>query len=69
MSTRIYRVFSTATGNDWLVRATNQAQAIRYIARDQYRAAVAGQETIIELLQRGDQVLDAIQDKPETEVA
>lgn len=64
-TTRIYRVFSVATGDDWLVRAGTQAQAIRHVVADQYRAQVAGQETIVDLLSRGGTVLDATVEREE----
>ncbi len=70
MTTRIYRVFNTATGDDWLVRAGTQAQAIRHVVADQYRAQVAGQETIVEHLSGGGAVMDATLERlPEPEVA
>lgn len=56
---RIYRVLNTTTGDDYLVRANTQAQAIRHVVADQFRAQVAGQETIVEHLTRGGVVLDA----------
>lgn len=65
MSARIYRVLNTTTGDDYLVRANTQAQAIRHVVADQFRAQVAGQETIVEHLTRGGAVLDATRE-PET---
>lgn len=62
---RIYRVLNTTTGDDYLVRANTQAQAIRHVVADQFRAQVAGQETIVEHLTRGGAVLDATAE-PET---
>lgn len=60
MTTRIYHVVDTAEGgSQHLVRAANPAAAIRHVVRDRYRASVAGQETIIELLGSGQKVLDA----------
>jgi hypothetical protein len=59
MSARIYRVLNTTTGDDYLVRAHTQAQAIRHVVADQFRAQVAGQETIVEHLTAGGVVLDA----------
>jgi hypothetical protein len=56
---RIYRVISTSTGDDFLVRANSQAHAIRHVVADQYRAMVAGQETIVEHLTNGGSVMDA----------
>lgn len=56
---RIYRVINTKTADEYLVRASSQAQAIRHVVADEYRAAVAGQETIVELLLAGAKVHDA----------
>lgn len=67
MSRRIYRVSSARTGDEWLVRAHNQAQAIRHVVKSEYRAAVAGQEDLIALLTAGTQVLDC-NDEPELEL-
>lgn len=65
MPARIYRVLNTITGDDHLVRANSQAQAIRHVVADQFRAQVAGQETIVEHLTGGGTVLDATTE-PET---
>ena len=59
MSLRIYRVINTETAAEHLVRAQSQAQAIRHVVKETYRAAVAGQETIVELLTSGVKVQDA----------
>lgn len=59
MALRIYRVINTETAAEHLVRASNQAQAIRHVVKEAYRAAVAGQETIVELLTSGVKVQDA----------
>jgi len=67
VSRRIYRVSSTRAGDEWLVRAHNQAQAIRHVVKNEYRAAVAGQETLIEMLTTGAKVLDT-DDEPELEL-
>ena len=42
-----------------LVRAATPAAAIRHVVRDRYRASVAAQESIVELLTAGQHVLDA----------
>lgn len=72
MAQRIYRVINTETAGEWLVRAHSQAQAIRHVVRETYRAAVAGQEEIVGMLSAGSTVLDAgaelqldIDDEPE----
>lgn len=59
MSQRIYRVINAETAAEHLVRASSQAQAIRHVVKETYRAAVAGQETIVELLTSGVKVQDA----------
>lgn len=59
MALRIYRVINTETAAEHLVRAQSQAQAIRHVVKETYRAAVAGQETIVELLTSGVKVQDA----------
>ena len=64
---RVYLVFSARTGDEWLVRAHSQAQAIRHVVKSEYRAAVAGQETLIEMLTAGAKVLDS-DDEPELEL-
>lgn len=64
MSRRIYRVSSARTGDEWLVRAQSQAQAIRHVVKSEYRAAVASQETLIEMLTGGAKVEDAGADVP-----
>lgn len=59
MSLRIYRVINTETAAEHLVRASSQAQAIRHVVKETYRAAVAGPETLVELLTAGVKVQDA----------
>lgn len=56
---RIYRVINTKTAARCLVRASSQAQAIRYAVADDYKAAVAGQEEIVEMLLAGAMAGDA----------
>lgn len=65
MSQRIYRVINAETAAEHLVRASSQAQAIRHVVKETYRAAVAGQETIVELLTSGVKVQDAVIDVPD----
>lgn len=59
MSRRIYRVSSTRTGDEWLVRAHNQAQAIRHVVRDTHEVVVASQDRLVSLVQQGRAVEDA----------
>jgi hypothetical protein len=67
MTRRVYRVASSRTGDEWLVRAHNAAQAIRHVVRGEFHAAVASQETLIEMLGAGAKVLDT-NDEPELEL-
>jgi hypothetical protein len=67
MTRRVYRVASSRTGDEWLVRAHNAAQAIRHVVRGEFHAAVASQETLIEMLGAGARVLDT-NDEPELEL-
>jgi hypothetical protein len=52
-------VDSTEGGAQHLVRAANPASAIRHVVRDRYKAAVAAQETIVDLLTARQTVADA----------
>ena len=54
--TRIYIVTAAEDGEARLVRAASPAQAIRHVARDRYKAHVAAQETLVEMLTAGDPV-------------
>jgi hypothetical protein len=68
MSTRIYVVSdSTEAGGQHLVRAASPAAAIRHVVRERYKAAVAAQETIVELLTAGQRVEDATSVQAEIE--
>lgn len=53
--TRIYYV-TADDGEQRLVRAATPAAAIRHAARGRYRANVAAQETLVELLSAGAKV-------------
>jgi hypothetical protein len=53
MSTRIYLVTDVETNKHRLVRAGNQAQAIRYAAQTRFNIEVAGQEDLVSLLTNG----------------
>lgn len=54
---RIYRINDGTRCH--LVRANTPAQAIRYVAKQQYTHRVASQDDIIEALQSGAQIDDA----------
>lgn len=53
MSTRIYVVTDTETNKHRLIRAANQAQAIKYAASTRFDIEVAGQDDLVSLLTRG----------------
>jgi hypothetical protein len=53
MSTRIYLVTDIETNKHRLIRAGNQAQAIRYAAQTRFDIEVAGQDDLVGLLTHG----------------
>lgn len=53
MSTRIYVVTDIETNRHRLIRAGNQAQAIRYAAQTRFDIEVAGQNDLVSLLTSG----------------
>lgn len=53
MSTRIYLVTDVETNKHRLIRAGNQAQAIRYVAQTRFDIEVAGQDDLVALLTGG----------------
>jgi hypothetical protein len=53
MSTRIYLVTDVETNRHRLIRAGNQAQAIRHAAQTRFDIEVAGQEDLVSLLTNG----------------
>jgi hypothetical protein len=53
MSTRIYVVTDIETSRHRLIRASNQAQAIRHAAQTRFDIEVAGQEDLVSLLTSG----------------
>ena len=53
MSTRIYVVTDTETNKHRLIRAGNQAQAIKYAAQTRFDIEVAGQDDLVSLLTNG----------------
>lgn len=56
---RIYLVQDTDTTTKALVRASNQAQAIRHVARNRLSVTVASQDDLVEQLAAGVKVEDA----------
>jgi hypothetical protein len=53
MSTRIYLVTDVETNKHRLIRASNQAQAIKYAAQTRFDIEVAGQDDLVALLTSG----------------
>ena len=53
MSTRIYLVTDVETNKHRLIRASNQAQAIKYAAQTRFDIEVAGQDDLVSLLTSG----------------
>jgi hypothetical protein len=53
MSTRIYLVTDVETNKHRLIRASNQAQAIKYAAKTRFDIEVAGQDDLVSLLTNG----------------
>lgn len=53
MTTRIYWVTDTETKRHRLIRAGNQAQAIRHAAQTRFEIEVAGQDALVNLLTHG----------------
>ncbi len=53
MSTRIYMVTDVETNKHRLIRARNQAQAIKYAAQTRFDIEVAGQDDLVSLLTGG----------------
>lgn len=56
---RIYEVTHKPSAEPRLVRATNQAQALRHVVRDTYEVVVASQDRLVSLVQQGRAVEDA----------
>ncbi len=56
-NTRVYHL--TDGTSQWLVRATNKAQAMSFIVRQRIRCEVADQETLIALVSKNYKVQDA----------
>lgn len=61
MTTRIYLVTNGAS-DPRLVKAANQAQAIRHVTKPLYKAEVASQEALVAALSKGTKVEEAKDD-------
>lgn len=59
MSTRIYLVTDRETHAKRLIRAGNQAQAIRHAAQSRFAIEVASQDDLVQLLDAGQKVESA----------
>ena len=59
-NSRIY-VVEEFGGDRFLIRATTKARAVRYVARNNYKAAVATQDDIVALVSEGQSVEDAVE--------
>lgn len=57
--TRIYTVLDEDTDKRRLVRATNNAQAVRHVTSNRFAAAVTPQEQLVRLLGEGVEIEDA----------
>ena len=57
---RIY-VVEEVSGERFLVRASNKAQAVRYVVRNTYLSHVATQDEIVVLVALGQPVEDAVE--------
>jgi len=56
---RIYAVKNTDTGETHMVKATNQPQAMRHVAKSKFAVAVASSLAVVDHMTAGGKVLDA----------
>lgn len=63
---RIYEVKDKETGKVSLVKATTQAQSLRYVARDKFAVEVASAVRVAELMADGAKVKDATAEEAES---
>jgi len=66
MSTRIYVVQDTETDEKALVRAANQAQALRHVVKNRFAVGVASQDELVTLLEGGTTVETASNEQEST---
>lgn len=66
---RIYVVHDEDLDQRVLVRATTAAQAITFVTRPRFAAAVATQDQIVKMLGAGEKVRDATEDPKTAEPA
>lgn len=62
---RIYEVKDNETGKVSLIKATTQAQSLRFVARDKFAVEVASAIRVAELMADGAKVLDATAEEVE----
>lgn len=60
---RIYLITDKVNNVNHLIRANNQAQALRRVANGQFETRVASQDALVELLGKGTAVQDATADE------
>lgn len=60
---RIYLITDKVNNVSHLIRANNQAQALRRVANGQFETRVASQDALVELLGKGTTVQDATADE------
>lgn len=60
---RIYLITDKVNNVNHLIRANNQAQALRRVANGQFETRVASQDALVELLGKGTTVQDATADE------
>lgn len=60
---RIYLITDKVNNVNHLIRANNQAQALRRVANGQFETRVANQEALVDLLGKGTTVQDATADE------
>ena len=60
---RIYLITDKVNNVKHLIRANNQAQALRRVANGQFETRVANQEALVDLLGKGTTVQDATADE------
>ena len=56
---RIYEVCDNETGASNFVKASNQAQAVRHVARSKFSNAVASSVAVADHMTKGGKILDA----------
>ena len=56
---RIYEVCDNETGTSSFVKATNQPQAMRHVARSKFSIIVASSVSVADHMTRGGKIIDA----------